>query len=188
MVTGYKNIEAESVELTPFQKLLATLFLTAALATPFVALLNSSPLTESLYEEEEYSLIHPSFANECGACHTLYPPFLLPAGSWKRIMADLENHFGDDASLEEEERRAIENFLVQRSAQNSTKEAAFYILKSLQGREPLAITETPFWKEKHSSISQESFKRARSKSNCKACHRNIEKGMIEDREIRLPKG
>jgi hypothetical protein len=40
------------------------------------------------------------FRAECGSCHLAYPPGLLPAASWQRIMIRLEGHFGDDASLD----------------------------------------------------------------------------------------
>ena len=34
------------------------------------------------------------------ACHVAYPPGLLPAASWQRLMANLPRHFGTDASLD----------------------------------------------------------------------------------------
>lgn len=41
-----------------------------------------------------------TYTQECGACHTAYPANLLPAASWKRVMAGLGHHFGTDASLD----------------------------------------------------------------------------------------
>src|SRR5690606_37122372 len=41
-----------------------------------------------------------AYQEECGACHLPYPPGLLPAASWQRIMQDLAHHFGTDASLD----------------------------------------------------------------------------------------
>lgn len=37
---------------------------------------------------------------ECASCDIAFPPSMLPAASWKRMMGELENHFGDDASLD----------------------------------------------------------------------------------------
>ena len=37
---------------------------------------------------------------ECGSCHVPYPPQLLPAQAWRRIMSQLDRHFGTDASIE----------------------------------------------------------------------------------------
>jgi hypothetical protein len=31
---------------------------------------------------------------ECAACHSAYPPGMLPAASWQRVMANLPRHFG----------------------------------------------------------------------------------------------
>jgi len=52
----------------------------------------------------------------------------------------------------------------------------------------IAITKTPYWKEKHKSISKEIFSssKVKSKANCKACHSDIEKGLIEDENINIP--
>jgi len=48
-----------------------------------------------------------TYVNECGSCHTAYAPGLLPARSWRKMMGELENHFGEDASLEEPQRLEI---------------------------------------------------------------------------------
>ncbi len=185
MITGYKNIDAADARLNVSQKTVAAIFLSLAIIIPLTAP-SSQTLSGSVFEEEEYEE-HSLFKKECGSCHTLYPPFLLPSKSWREIMADLENHFGDDASLDEETRASIESFLISNSAENSTKEAAVYILSSL--KEPvIAITQTPYWKEKHSKFDESIFKsdKITSRANCKACHKRVEKGLIEDNEISVP--
>jgi hypothetical protein len=50
----------------------------------------------------------------------------------------------------------------------------------------LAITETPFWKNRHKEIDKAVFKRAdiEKPSNCKACHDNIENGLLNNRDIK----
>ncbi|WP_428023235.1 cytochrome C [Arcobacter sp.] len=101
-------------------------------------------------------------------------------------MGDLANHFGDDASLEPEDEKTILDFLVQYSAEKSTKEASYKILKSQENKDIIAITQTTFWKNEHKSIPKEVFfkKDVKSKANCKACHSDIEKGLIEDDKIK----
>ena len=37
---------------------------------------------------------HAATLKECGACHLAFPPQMLPARSWKKLMGDLANHFG----------------------------------------------------------------------------------------------
>lgn len=101
-------------------------------------------------------------------------------------MSNLENHFGDDASLNEEDNKIILDFLTQYSAEKSTKEASFKILKSKVNEDIIAISETNFWKREHKSIPEKVFQHneIKSKSNCKACHTDIEKGLIEDVKIK----
>jgi len=42
----------------------------------------------------------PKYQQECAACHLAYPPGLLPRQSWIRLMNNLEQHFGSDASID----------------------------------------------------------------------------------------
>jgi len=86
----------------------------------------------------DYAKENSAFYKECISCHTLFPPFLLPQKSWVSMMDTLENHFGDDASLDEKTTESIKAFLVQNSAESSTKESALRILASLGKRENLS--------------------------------------------------
>ncbi len=61
----------------------------------------------------------PLTRTECSACHMAYPAALLPARSWTALMADLPNHFGEDASLDEASRGQIESYLVANAADSS---------------------------------------------------------------------
>ncbi|WP_419766374.1 MAG: cytochrome C [Arcobacter sp.] len=101
-------------------------------------------------------------------------------------MDNLENHFGDDASLDEKDEKTILDFLVKYSAEKSTKEASFKILKSLENKDIIAITQTSFWKNEHKDIPKDVFlhNEVKSKANCKACHSDVEKGLIEDDKIK----
>jgi hypothetical protein len=101
-------------------------------------------------------------------------------------MGDLENHFGDDASLNKEDEKIILDFLVQFSAEKSTQEASFKILNSIGNKDIIAITQTSFWKNEHKDIPKEVFlkEEVKSKANCKACHSDVEKGLIEDDKIK----
>ena len=41
-----------------------------------------------------------AYTQECAACHTAYPPGLLPAASWNRVVTGLDKHCGTDAALD----------------------------------------------------------------------------------------
>ena len=190
IVNGHKNIDAPSVTLNLFQKIFSLLALGAAMDVLLYSLFFNSVLTRSHYSPISYQKENSAFVAECGSCHTLYPPSLLPRASWSKMMDNLEDHFGEDASLDEATRVSIKEYLMKNSAESSTKESAFYILESIKGNQDIiAITQTPYWKKRHAEIDKSIFSRneIKSKANCKACHSEIEKGMIEDMNIKIPK-
>lgn len=101
-------------------------------------------------------------------------------------MNDLENHFGDDASLDEQTHQTILAFLVKNSAESSTKEASLSFLNSIGNKDIIAMTHTSFWKLAHQEVPTTLFshEKIKSKANCKACHSDVEKGLIEDDKIK----
>ncbi len=121
----------------------------------------------------------PSFAAECGGCHLPFPPALLTAPDWKRVMARLDKHYGDNASLDENTRRELEEFLVSHAATDRRKAGA--------GDPPL-LTESAWFRREHRKVPQAVWRDARVKSaaNCTACHTRAEAGSYSEREIVVP--
>ncbi|MFA5352816.1 MAG: cytochrome b/b6 domain-containing protein [Thermodesulfovibrionales bacterium] len=190
MLTGEKRIPDNSPDET--QKV--SVSLSASLLS---VLLIALPLPVALYIYSSINLHQPermvmpkTYTSECGDCHMAFPPNLLPAKSWKAVMAGLSDHFGEDATLDEPERADIEKFLVENSAEKSREEAAIKLRRSIpEGQAPLSITAIGYWKKKHSGIRPETYKRksVRSKSNCVACHKWAEYGSFEDNDIKIPR-
>lgn len=122
--------------------------------------------------------VNEAWKQECGACHLAFPPRLLPAESWRRMMDELDRHFGTDASLSPRENREITNFLVGNAARRWRGTAV-----------PLRITETPHFRHEHHEIAASVWKRAAIKSpvNCVACHPAAEKGDFEEHRVRIPR-
>ena len=120
---------------------------------------------------------------ECGSCHLAFPAAMLPAASWQRMMGDLENHFGDDASVDTATARQISAYL---SANAGDTGGARYSRKLLRGvsrnEAPLRITELPKWVREHREVSKREWasKEVGSKANCVACHVDAEKGYFDD--------
>ena len=83
-----------------------------------------------------------SWKEECSSCHMEFPPSLLPAESWKRAMAGLSDHFGEDASLPEGTVAEIEQFLVANAAETQDSLPAHRFSK-VDANRPLEITATP---------------------------------------------
>ncbi len=149
----------------------------------------------SLAEENEGSENLPPITNdfyrkECGACHFLYQPGLLPERSWIKIMDTLDKHFGEDASLDSAAKEKIKKYLVQNSAEKSASKRSKRILSSIKSSStPARISETPYIQSKHRRISKDVFKREsiKSISNCIACHKTADEGFYEDDDVVIPK-
>jgi cytochrome b len=143
-------------------------------------------------ETHERSAFIPNetWKSECtDSCHSVLHPTLLPAKSWEKLMSQLENHFGEDASIDTEAQNEIRSFLVTNAAEHSTTEASQKILWFLANDDsPIKITETPYWKRKHSGIAEDVFNRKGifSPMNCSACHSDAEVGLFEDANIKIP--
>lgn len=187
MIDGHKNVDGESAVLTGTQKMVALIGIGGTIVLLIYTLyVPSNPLTAGYNEKIDYAKANPAFVNECGSCHTLYPPTLLPRESWTKMMGDLSNHFGDDASLDPADHTTILAYLLAHSAESSSQEMSVKMMQSLENRDMIAITQTPFWKRTHRDIPDEVFKRdaIKSRANCKACHSDVEQGIIEDNAIK----
>ena len=117
---------------------------------------------------------------ECSSCHLAYPPGLLPAASWSKVMQGLDKHFGTDASLSSQDTQEISAFLEKIGSNRWSANSA-----------PLRITEGAWFKAKHTSgaINPAVWKRASVKSpaNCLACHSGAGKGDFDEDRVHIPK-
>ena len=127
---------------------------------------------------------------ECSSCHMLYHPGLLPERSWHKIMAGLDSHFGENATLDAPTRDEIAHFLASNSADKSDNRRSSRINQSIPANTtPLRISETRYFLSKHDEISPATFKRKSigSASNCIACHQGAEKGNFSESLVRIPR-
>jgi len=131
---------------------------------------------------------NPLYAKECGACHYDFHPSLLPAASWTAMMANLDDHFGENAGLPAATRDAIADWLVSNAAERWDSEAANN-LRAVAPGDPLRVTATRYWKRRHRAIPDAVFagKAVGSKVNCVACHRDARTGRFDDQSIDIPK-
>lgn len=63
-------------------------------------------------------------------CHRLYAPFMQKSDKYEKIMASPKNHFGDDASIDDETNEKILEFLRQNLAQKSNSKWAIKFAKN----------------------------------------------------------
>lgn len=133
---------------------------------------------------------HPLYKEECGGCHLAYPPGLLPGSAWRKIMAGLEQHFGDNAELDTSVRNELTDYLLLNSADKANYRRSRRIMRSIDAdNPPLRITELPYFTHEHDEIPGRLIKandKVRSLSNCNACHRRAEQGSFREREINIP--
>jgi hypothetical protein len=128
---------------------------------------------------------HAATLKECGACHLAFPPQMLPARSWKKLMGDLANHFGENAGLPEATRAEIAAYLGANAGDAALSKNGRYFLRGIDPADtPLRITQTPFWQAVHDEVPNAYFTGAQVKTpaNCVACHRTAAKGIFGEGE------
>jgi hypothetical protein len=129
-----------------------------------------------------------SYKQECGSCHLAYPAGLLPERSWIKMMNGLNDHFGENAELEQRAHAEILTYLVENSAERgsrrSTKIAASIDTIDL----PLRFTETKFFRIKHRELTEDKFKHSNvlSRSNCQSCHPKADQAGFSVYEVKTP--
>ena len=116
---------------------------------------------------------------ECGGCHVAYPPALLPAAEWHRLMGSLDRHFGADASVDAKTAAKIDAFLGASAGRGEGRPA--------EG-EP-RITTTRWFRHEHGKVSPAVFRAASVKTaaNCAACHPGAATGDFDEHAVGIPR-
>ncbi len=125
--------------------------------------------------------VPPAYVQECGACHTAYPPALLPARSWQRLMGGLGTHYGSDAALDPKTLAELSGWLQQHAG----------TYKRVAEEPPQdRITRSAWFERKHREIELAVWKlpSVKSAAQCAACHRGAEQGRFDDDGLITPAG
>lgn len=123
----------------------------------------------------------PAYASECAACHVAYPPGMLPAASWRRVMKGLDAHYGTDASLDAATVQQIGDWLQVHAGTS----------KRVREEPPEdRITRSAWFVRKHREIAPAvwTLTSVRSAAQCAACHAGADQGRFGDGELRIPAG
>ncbi|RXJ97213.1 cytochrome C [Arcobacter sp. AHV-9/2010] len=129
------------------------------------------------------------YEKECGSCHFAYPAGLLPSSSWNKMMSNLSEHFGDDATVDEKTFQTLVGYLNENSAENSMNyKRSRKIVENLNGSIPDSISKMPYMKKKHRDIKEHLItqKEVKGLFNCTACHQNAKKGIFSDDDVNIP--
>src|SRR5581483_2880909 len=148
-----------------------------AVAVAIVAVAASWPI-DSKAEREHFNVDNTTYRSKCGSCHIAYPPQLLPADAWQRLMSQLDKHFGSEASIDTKTAREIETYLEANAAR-----------RVAGGKPTLRISETRWFLREHNEVPARVWKSpaVKSASNCAACHTKAEQGDFSERTLRVPK-
>jgi hypothetical protein len=122
----------------------------------------------------------PAYEAECSSCHLAFPPGLLPAASWQRLMDNLPRHYGTDASLDAATTRQISNWLGAHAGSGR------------RAQEPPPedrITRGAWFQREHREVSADVWKRKAvgSAANCAACHTHAAEGNFSEHDVRIPR-
>jgi len=129
--------------------------------------------------------MNTAYVEECGSCHMAYPAKLLPQQSWRTIMGGLEDHFGENAELDEATRAEFEDYLVRESGRVSYRK----LFRNLGNAIPLRITELTYFVHEHDEIPARfvaGSEQLKSLSQCNACHRDAERGRFDEDDVVIP--
>ena len=121
-----------------------------------------------------------SYKTECAACHAAFPPGMLPAASWQRIVNNLPRHYGTDASLDPAAVKELSTWLA--------SNAGTY--KRVREEPPQdRITRSAWFIRKHGEVPAATWKlpAVKSAANCAACHTQAEQGDFNERSVRIPR-
>lgn len=130
-----------------------------------------------------------SYREGCGDCHFAYQPELLPSASWTKILAGLDDHFGEPVTLADDSKKVISDYLKSNGAETSSAKVAVRIIQSLGNEAPMRITEILYIRKKHYGVPADAIKNKAigTLSNCSACHTTAENGLYDDDNVTIPR-
>jgi len=138
-------------------------------------------------EDKPLTVTDKTTRAECGDCHMVFPPGRLTGRAWMKIMDNLGDHFGEDASIKPKTVAYIKAYLQSKSLDAKDRYPTKLLLEQWAKRglvDPIRITVTPNWTRHH--LRKEKYKRMSKElgytrgSNCIICHKNAERGVYEE--------
>lgn len=126
--------------------------------------------------------VDPRYARECGECHAPYPVRWLSAESWRTVLADLNRHFGQDATMDAGTQNSLRDYLISHARRLPTI--------APDGAPLLRVTQSPGFRRAHDEVSPATWKRSdvQSPASCGACHGGAAEGRFSEHDLILPKG
>jgi len=130
------------------------------------------------------------YERACASCHMAYAPSMLPERSWKKLMSDLENHFGDDAEVSEEVQQQVTAYLARNAAEHDDKRYAKSMLGLLRDNDtPLRVSGTTYFKLMHDLVKPHMVglnSKVKTFARCEVCHHQALQGKFNRMDARIP--
>jgi len=131
--------------------------------------------------EHRYDNANAVYRAECGSCHVAYPPELLSAPSWNRVLTTLDKHYGTDASVDAGALKSIREFVVPRAGDKRRTEPA-------ATADTPRITTSAWFVKEHGKVTQRwTDPKIKSAANCGACHSQAAQGDFSESTLRVPR-
>jgi Dihaem cytochrome c len=124
---------------------------------------------------------HAATVKECGACHMVYAPQLLPQRSWEALMGSLDQHFGENAKLTDDMRIDILAYLAANASDSPDSKFGFNLNAGVKpDAVPARVTEMPWWIRRHGEVNTANLAKTKIKTagNCIGCHIGSDKTMV----------
>lgn len=129
------------------------------------------------------------YRTECGSCHFVYQPGLLPAATWQAILQGLDDHFGENAELGAAEQQAVSAYLAANAADRAAYSRFAGIGRSMQGSASLRITDSAYFRRKHDEVPERLVSGnpdVGSFARCDSCHTSAAQGVYDEHQVRIP--
>lgn len=122
----------------------------------------------------------PKYKQECAACHVAFPPGMLPADSWRRLLSNLPRHYGTDASLDPATVSELAAWL-------KANAGTYKRVREVPPED--RISRSAWFVRKHDEVPAAVWKRpaVKSAANCAACHTQADQGDFNEHTVRIPR-
>ena len=137
--------------------------------------------------QAQVSVAIPAFTpytQQCTVCHNAYPPGMLSAIAWQKLMADMPSHFGGSVMVNVDTQTEISDWLQ--------KHAGTFVPAASQDPPQHRITQSDWWQNIHRNSKKmpAAFWKTPmrlSASNCIACHAQAAAGEFNGKTAKVPK-
>ena len=125
-----------------------------------------------------------AYTQQCTVCHNAYPPGMLSASAWQKLMADMPAHFGGSVMVNVDTQNDISDWLQ--------KNAGTFTPAATQDPPQHRITQSDWWQKIPRSSKKipaalwKSPVRV-SAANCSACHAQAATGEFNGKTAKVPK-